>query len=184
MKHVYNKHQQRLDEQRDVIRDDLYWLAYEQANKAKHTADRELSKQQEVQRAAAAVPPPSTGDVHMADAAAGDWHVSMKSASSTHGNIGDCALCALLRCTCCGALLATVAVHPTLQALPPDYGCGGAGASCVGRVCRAEACVVLPPVCRMVMKVMRAMLLHLLVQQLAVAQDAWVQCVAEAYGVE
>lgn len=72
VKHIFNKHQTRLDEQRDVIRDDLYWLAYEKANKAKHVAERELIKQQEAQRASAAVVA-SAADTQ-AEVAGADWH--------------------------------------------------------------------------------------------------------------
>lgn len=77
MKHIYNKHQQRLEEQRDVIRDELYWLAYEKANKTKHAAERELIKQQEAERAAAAV---AAGDARLAEAS--DWQASTKYSGS------------------------------------------------------------------------------------------------------
>ncbi|WIA09843.1 hypothetical protein OEZ85_010057 [Tetradesmus obliquus] len=74
VKHIENKHGHKLDEQRDVIRDDLYWLAYEAANKAKHAAARAEAKQREsaarVGAAAGAEP-----DAHMAEAGGhgGDW---------------------------------------------------------------------------------------------------------------
>jgi hypothetical protein len=76
VKHIHNKHGHKLDEQRDVIRDDLYWLAYEAANKAKHAAARAEAKQRE----AAARPGAAAGgdaDAHMAEAAGhgGEWQV-------------------------------------------------------------------------------------------------------------
>lgn len=80
VKHIENKHGHKLDEQRDVIRDDLYWLAYEAANKAKHAAARAEAKQREsaarVGAAAGAEP-----DAHMAEAGGhgGDWQVRMGS---------------------------------------------------------------------------------------------------------
>lgn len=78
VKHIYNKHQQRLEEQRDVIRDELYWLAYEKANKAKHAAEREIIKQQEADRVAATTAAASAAgaDAQMSDPAAVEWHVS------------------------------------------------------------------------------------------------------------
>jgi hypothetical protein len=66
VKHIFNKHQQRLDEQRDVIRDELYWLAYEMAKKSQHAATRTAEKQKEKEAAAAAVAA-AAGDAHLAE---------------------------------------------------------------------------------------------------------------------
>ncbi|KAF6250875.1 hypothetical protein COO60DRAFT_1629284 [Scenedesmus sp. NREL 46B-D3] len=74
VKHIQNKHGHKLDEQREVIRDELYWLAYEAANKAKHAAARAEAKQREaVARPGAAAG--GGGDAHMAEAAGagGEW---------------------------------------------------------------------------------------------------------------
>jgi hypothetical protein len=87
VKHIHNKHGHKLDEQREVIRDELYWLAYEAANKAKHAAARAEAKQRE----AAARPGAAAGadgDAHMAEAAGlgGEWQV--RRASSAAGWAG------------------------------------------------------------------------------------------------
>lgn len=87
VKHIYNKHEAKLDEQREVIRDELYWLAYETANKVKHAAARAEAKQREAARAGAAAAPAGGegGDTHMAEAAGGggEWHVSSCSSSGS-----------------------------------------------------------------------------------------------------
>jgi hypothetical protein len=76
VKHIYNKHGHKLDEQREVIRDELYWLAYEAANKAKHAAARAEAKHREAAARTGAASG-ADGDAHMAEAAGhgGEWQV-------------------------------------------------------------------------------------------------------------
>jgi hypothetical protein len=77
VKHIHNKHGHKLDEQRDVIRDELYWLAYESANKAKHAAARAEAKQREAAAAPGRAAAGGDADAHMAEAGGhgGEWQV-------------------------------------------------------------------------------------------------------------
>ncbi|KAF8055817.1 hypothetical protein HT031_006592 [Scenedesmus sp. PABB004] len=76
VKHVYNKHGGRLDEQRDVIRDDLFWRAYEADNRARHAAARAAAQARDAARA---------GDVAMADA---EWQEGYEGGGRGPGRMG------------------------------------------------------------------------------------------------
>lgn len=71
VKHILNKHHDKLDEHKNVIRDDLYWERYEQAKLAAHEALRKVAKEREAATAAAAA---SQAGADMGEAAA-EWQV-------------------------------------------------------------------------------------------------------------
>ena len=71
VKHILNKHGEKLEEHKNVIRDDLYWERYEQAKLAAHDAQRKAAKEREAAAAAAAA---THAGADMGEAAA-EWQV-------------------------------------------------------------------------------------------------------------
>lgn len=74
VKHIHNKHAAKLDEQRDAIRDELYWQAYEAAKKAQHAAARAAAKERDAAAvAAASAAQAATAEGHFGGE--GEWQV-------------------------------------------------------------------------------------------------------------
>lgn len=72
MKHILNKHGEKLDQHKDAVRDELYWERYEQSKLAAREAQRKAAKEREAAAAAVAA---AQGGNEVAGAEAPDWQV-------------------------------------------------------------------------------------------------------------
>jgi len=75
VKHILNKHGEKLEQHKDAIRDELYWERYEQSKLAAREAQRKAAKEREAAAAAVAA---AQGGNEVAGAEAADWQVGLQ----------------------------------------------------------------------------------------------------------